>query len=163
MGVNKQLVDNNQQIFAGAYKIILNESLEKEVLSDTLSHYFLSKYGKALPENKKNALINQLTSTWMINFIRLDPAVYLEKVTCPILAINGNKDLQVPSKENLEVIENIFRKSENTKVKIKELEGLNHLFQECETGAPNEYATIEQTISPIALKEIMNWINIQVK
>ncbi|MBC8321515.1 MAG: alpha/beta hydrolase [Bacteroidetes bacterium] len=163
MGVNKQLVDNNQQIFEGAYEIILNESLEKEVLSDTLSHYFISKYGKTLPENQKNALINQLTSTWMINFIRLDPVVYLEKVTCPILAINGNKDLQVPSKENLEIIENLFRKSENTKVKIKELEGLNHLFQECETGATSEYATIEQTISPIALKEILNWINIQIK
>jgi len=163
MGINKQVVESNQQIFAGAYKIILNENLKKEVLYDTLSHYFISKYGKALPENQKDALINQLTSTWMINFIRLDPVVYLEKVSCPILAINGNKDLQVPSKENLEVIENIFRKSENTKVKIKELEGLNHLFQECETGATSEYATIEQTISPIALKEILNWINIQVK
>ncbi len=163
MGINKQVVESNQQIFAGAYEIILNKNLEKEVLYDTLSHYFISKYGKALPENQKDALINQLTSTWMINFIRLDPVVYLEKVSCPILAINGNKDLQVPSKENLEVIENIFRKSENTKVKIKELEGLNHLFQECETGATSEYATIEQTISPIALKEILNWINIQVK
>tara|TARA_R110001592_G_scaffold362525_1_gene676624 strand:- start:4959 stop:6335 length:1377 start_codon:yes stop_codon:yes gene_type:complete len=163
MGINKQIVESNQQIFAGAYEIILNENLEKEVLSDTLSHYFISKYGKALPENQEDALINQLTSTWMINFIRLDPVVYLEKVSCPILAINGNKDLQVPSKENLEVIENIFRKSENTKVEIKELEGLNHLFQECETGATSEYATIEQTISPIALKEILNWINIQVK
>jgi len=163
MGINKQVVESNQQIFAGAYEIILNENIEKEVLYDTLSHYFISKYGKALPENQKDALINQLTSTWMINFIRLDPVVYLEKVSCPILAINGNKDLQVPSKENLEVIENIFRKSENTKVKIKELEGLNHLFQECETGATSEYATIEQTISPIALKEILNWINIQVK
>lgn len=163
MGINQQVIENNQQIFAGAYEIILNENLEKEVLLDTLSQYFISKYGKALPENQKNALINQLTSTWMINFIRLDPVVYLEKVTCPILAINGNKDLQVPSKENLEVIENIFKKSENTKVKIKELEDLNHLFQECETGATSEYATIEQTISPIALKEILNWINIQIK
>jgi len=163
MGINKQVIENNQQIFAGAYEIILNENFKKEVLPDTLSYYFISKYGKTLPENQKSALINQLTSTWMINFIRLDPVVYLEKVTCPILAINGNKDLQVPSKENLEVIESIFKKSENTKVKIKDLEGLNHLFQECETGATSEYATIEQTISPIALKEILDWINIQVK
>ena len=162
MGIGKQVIENNQQIFAGAYEIILNENLGKEVLPDTLSHYFISKYGKALPENQKNALINQLTSTWMINFIRLDPVVYLEKVTCPILAINGNKDLQVPLKENLEVIENIFKKSDNTKVKIKELEDLNHLFQECETGAISEYTTIEQTISPIALKEILNWILKQV-
>ena len=163
MGINKQLVENNQQIFAGAYEIILNESIRNELISDTLSNYFISKYGRALPENQMIALINQLTSPWIINFIRLDPAIYLEEISCPILAINGSKDIQVPSKENLEIIENIFKKSKNTKVKIKELEGLNHLFQECETGATSEYATIEQTISPIALKEILNWINIQVK
>ena len=162
MGINKQVIENNQQIFTGAYMIILDENLEKEVLSDTLSHYFTSKYGVALPENQKDALVNQLSSLWMIDFIRLDPAVYLEKVTCPILAINGDKDLQVPSKENLEIIENIFKNSENTKVTIKELENLNHLFQECDTGATSEYATIEQTISPIALKEITNWILKQV-
>lgn len=162
MGVNEQLVDDNQQIFAGAYEIILNEDLEKETISDSLSHYFTLKYGKALPENQKNALIDQLTSPWMMGFIRLDPAVYLRKVTCPILAINGNKDLQVPSKENLEIIENVFGKSENTKVAIKELENLNHLFQECETGAISEYAAIEQTISPMALEEILNWILKQV-
>ncbi len=99
----------------------------------------------------------------MINFIRLHPAIYLEKISCPILAINGSKDVQVPSKENLEIIEKIFKKSENTNVGIKELESLNHLFQECETGAISEYATIEQTISPIVLEEITNWILKQIK
>jgi len=163
MGINKQLVENNQQIFAGAYEIILNKNLGKEVMSDSLSRYFISKYGKNLPENQKTALINQLTSPWMIDFIRLDPAVYIEKVRCPILAINGNKDLQVPSKENLEIIENISKKSKNSKIEIKEIENLNHLFQECETGAISEYATIEQTISPIALDEITNWILKQIK
>jgi uncharacterized protein len=163
MGINKQILEYNQQIFVGAYEIILNKNLEKEVLSDSLSHYFVSKYGNNLPENQKTALINQLTSPWMIDFIRLDPAVYLEKVSCPILAINGSKDLQVPSKENLEIIENISKASKNAKIEIKELENLNHLFQECETGLPSEYVTIEQTFSPLALEEISNWILKQVK
>ncbi len=163
MGINRQLIESNQQIFAGAYEIILNESIENELVSDTLSKYFTSKYGQALPEKQKIALINQLSSPWMINFIRLDPAVYLSKVNCPVLAINGSKDIQVPSKENLEIIKDNFRKTENTSVKVKELEDLNHLFQECETGSISEYGTIEQTISPIALKEILNWINIHIK
>jgi pimeloyl-ACP methyl ester carboxylesterase len=163
MGINRQLVESNQQIFAGAYEIILNESIENELVSDTLSKYFTSKYGQALPEKQKIALINQLSSPWMINFIRLDPAVYLSKVNCPVLAINGSKDIQVPSKENLEIIKDNFRKTENTSVKVKELKDLNHLFQECETGSISEYGTIEQTISPIALKEILNWINIHIK
>jgi len=163
MAINKELIDKNQQIFAGAYEFILNENIKKEELSDTLSNYFKSNYGKALPVNQMNSIINQLTSDWMVNFMRLDPVMYLKKVTCPILAINGNKDLQVPSKENIEIIENIFKTSKNKNVKTKELKGLNHLFQECKTGAISEYATIEQTISPIALKEILDWINIQVK
>ncbi|MGK0422092.1 MAG: fermentation-respiration switch protein FrsA (DUF1100 family) [Polaribacter sp.] len=99
----------------------------------------------------------------MLNFIRLDPVVYLSKVNCPVLAINGSMDLQVPSKENLEIIEDNFRKNKNTSVKVKELKNLNHLFQECKTGSISEYGLIEQTISPIALKEILNWINLQVK
>ena len=163
MGIHKQLVENNQQIFAGAYEIILNQRIENELVSDTLSKYFTSKYGTALPDKQKTALINQLSSPWMLNFIRLDPIVYLSKVNCPVLAINGSMDLQVPSKENLEIIEDNFRKNKNTSVKVKELKNLNHLFQECKTGSISEYGQIEQTIAPIALKEILNWINLQVK
>jgi alpha/beta superfamily hydrolase len=163
MGINRQLIENNQQIFAGAYEIILNQSIENELVSDTLSKYFTSKYGQALPEKQKTALINQLSSPWMLNFIRLDPVVYLSKVNCPVLAINGSMDIQVPSKENLEIIEDNFRKNKNTSLKVKELKDLNHLFQECKTGSISEYGLIEQTISPIALKEILNWINLQVK
>jgi len=158
MGINKQIIETNQQIFSGAYEIILNEKIKQEALSDTLSKYFTSKYGREMPENQKEALVNQLINSWMINFIRLDPAIYLKKVSCPILAINGDKDLQVPSKENLKIIKNIFKNSKNTNVEIKELENFNHLFQECQTGLPNEYATIEQTISPIVLKIISDWI-----
>jgi len=163
MGINKQLIENNQKIFAGAYDIILNNNLEKEALSDSLSHYFVLKYGKALPENQKNALINQLSSPWMIGFIRLAPAVYLEKVKCPVLAINGEKDLQVPAKVNLAAIKKALEKGGNKKVTTKELLNLNHLFQECKTGLPNEYSTTEQTFSPTALDEILNWILKQVK
>ncbi len=163
MGVNKQLVETNRQIFSGAYNIILNKDLKQESLPDTLSKYFRAKYGPALPEKQKEALINQLTSPWMIAFIRLDPAVYLSKINCPILAINGSKDIQVSAKENLNIIRNVVKISKNAKVKVKELEQLNHLLQECETGATTEYATIEQTLSPVALQEILDWISRQVK
>jgi pimeloyl-ACP methyl ester carboxylesterase len=159
MGISKQVVDYNQQVFAGAYDIILNTNLEKSAVSDSLPNYFVASYGNALPEDQKTAIINQLSSPWMIDYIRLDPAVYLDKVRCPILAINGSKDIQVPSKENLQIIENIKKKSGNAEIEIRELENLNHLFQECKTGAISEYGTIEQTISPIALQAMFNWIS----
>ena len=87
----------------------------------------------------------------------------MKDVKCPVLALNGEKDLQVPSKVNLEAIKNGLEKGGNNNITAKELPGLNHLFQECETGLPDEYSKIEQTFSPKALTEILNWILIQVK
>ncbi len=64
----------------------------------------------------------------------------------------------MPPKENLSLIESALRQGGNEDVAIVELEGLNHLFQTAETGAPSEYATIEETFSPNALAVIGNWI-----
>jgi len=77
--------------------------------------------------------------------------------------LNGEKDLQVPPKENLEAIHKALTKGGNKNVTTNELANLNHLFQECQTGAPAEYATIEQTFSPTALTLILNWIKMQTK
>jgi uncharacterized protein len=79
------------------------------------------------------------------------------------LALNGEKDLQVPPKINLEAIKKNLEMAKNKNVKTMELPGLNHLFQECKTGSPEEYAKIEQTFSPLALNEITAWILNQVK
>ena len=99
-----------------------------------------------------------MASPWMQYFLRYDPAPALEKVKCPVLAVNGSKDLQVPPKENLTAIGKALEKGKNKKVTIKEYSGLNHLFQECTTGSPSEYAAIEQTFSPDALKDLADWI-----
>jgi fermentation-respiration switch protein FrsA (DUF1100 family) len=107
--------------------------------------------------------VSQTANPWMYYFIKYDPAPALEKVTCPVLALNGLKDLQVPAKENLAAIQQALVKGGNKKVTTKELPNLNHLFQECTTGLPNEYATLEQTFSPTALEEIAKWVGIQTK
>jgi uncharacterized protein len=107
--------------------------------------------------------VKQIATPWMQYFIKYNPALALEKVKCPVLAINGEKDLQVPPKENLEAIKNALIKGGNKRVTIKEFPNLNHLFQECKTGSPDEYATIEQTFSPTVLTEILNWLQIQTK
>jgi pimeloyl-ACP methyl ester carboxylesterase len=107
--------------------------------------------------------VTQITHPWMIHFIKYHPAPALEKTKCPVLALNGKKDLQVPAKENLEAIQTALTKGGNKQVTTKEIPGLNHLFQECTTGLPAEYATIEQTFSPVALEDILQWINLQTK
>ena len=107
--------------------------------------------------------VNQLVSPWFQFLIRYNPAQTLEKVKCPVLALNGEKDLQVPPKEDLEGIKSALEKGGNTNVTVKELPRLNHLFQESSTGSPAEYGKIEQTFSPMALVEISDWVKQIVK
>ncbi|WP_297338105.1 alpha/beta hydrolase [Algoriphagus sp.] len=106
---------------------------------------------------------DQIATPWMQFFVKYDPAEALQKVKCPVLAIIGEKDLQVPPKENLSAIHEALKKGGNEQVTTKELPDLNHLFQESTTGSPSEYASIEQTISPTALTEVLSWIQAQVQ
>ena len=113
-------------------------------------------------KNKKDQYVNSsfraMASPWFRQFIALNPATYLEKVKCPVLAVNGEKDMQVRFEENLSAIENALIKGGNQQYEIKAYPNLNHLFQECETGNVDEYVKIEQTISPEVLSDIELWL-----
>jgi fermentation-respiration switch protein FrsA (DUF1100 family) len=104
------------------------------------------------------AMVKQLTSPWFRTFLTLDPRPALAQVTCPVLALNGEKDLQVPPSQNLPEIERALKSGGNPNVTVKELPGLNHLFQPAKTGAPSEYGAIETTFSPEALELIAKWV-----
>ncbi len=103
--------------------------------------------------------VSQMTSPWSRFFYNYNPADELEKVKdCPVLSLNGTKDLQVLANVNQSEIKKALEKAENKDVTIVKIENLNHLFQECETGAMSEYGQIEQTFSPKALTIISDWI-----
>lgn len=106
--------------------------------------------------------IRPYLSPWFRYFLRYDPVPALEEVQVPVLAINGEKDLQVPSEENLAAIEAALQRGGNEDVTTIELAGLNHLFQTAQTGAPAEYGQIEETMAPLALHTISDWILEQV-
>ena len=95
---------------------------------------------------------------WMRYFISADPRPSLRKVHCPVLALTGSKDLQVPSRENLTAIEKALKAGGNKDYTLKELPDLNHLFQKCKKGTPDEYLLIEETFSASALKQIGDWL-----
>ncbi|MDX1333675.1 MAG: alpha/beta hydrolase, partial [Robiginitalea sp.] len=109
-------------------------------------------------EQYVRGFVTQMSSPWMVSFLTLDPGTSLRQVRCPVLALNGEKDLQVPARLNLEAIKKHLEAGGNRQVTIQELPGLNHLFQESGTGAPSEYAGIEQTFAPHALERIAAWI-----
>jgi uncharacterized protein len=104
------------------------------------------------------AQLHGLCSPWMRYFITLDPAVALRKVKCPVLALIGENDLQVPAGNNLPAIETALHEGGNTKATVLKLPGLNHLFQTASTGLPQEYSTIDETLSPLFLKTVGDWI-----
>lgn len=95
-------------------------------------------------------------SPWYEFFLDYDPASDISKTICPVLVMNGEKDLQVIASSNVEAIKGNLPKNKKSQVKI--YPGLNHLFQECTTGLPTEYINIEQTISPIVLEDIAAWL-----
>jgi len=111
-----------------------------------------------VPESRMDSMIRQITSPWFRYFIAYDPAPALRRVKCPVLAMGGEKDLQVPPKQNLPAIRKALEEGGNTNIEVDELPGLNHLFQTAKTGAPSEYGDIEETISPVALDKISTWI-----
>lgn len=111
-----------------------------------------------VPEAQIGMQIKQITSPWFRYFLTYDPATALRDVTCPVLAINGSLDKQVLPDQNLPAIRKALQESGNKHVEVDELPGLNHLFQTAKTGAPSEYAQIEETMSPMALEKISSWI-----
>jgi len=116
------------------------------------------KLAGKVPEAQMGAQIAALTSPWFRYFIAYDPATALRKVKCPVLAINGEKDLQVPPKQNLPAIRKALEAAGNKNIEVDELPGLNHLFQTAKTGSPSEYASIEETMSPVAMEKMASWI-----
>lgn len=112
---------------------------------------------KVLPDQMA-ATLSTLDTKWTRFFLQYDPGSELRKVQCDVLAINGEKDVQVAPQMNLKAIEKALAEGGNSNVTIKELAGLNHLFQNCTTGAGAEYALIEETFAPEALELIRDWI-----
>jgi len=106
---------------------------------------------------------NLYTTPWLRFFFTYDPATDLSKVKCPVLAINGAKDVQVDAESNLTAIKAILTKNGNKDFKVEELPGLNHLLQDAKTGDVSEYEQIQETMSPEALNIISTWIKLHTK
>jgi pimeloyl-ACP methyl ester carboxylesterase len=109
------------------------------------------------PEGIPDEAFDALLTPWFRRFLSLDPRRYLGRVTCPVLALGGEKDLQVPPAENLKEIERALgNRAPGTEV--RQLPGLNHNFQTARTGHASEYFLIEETIAPSALGLVSTWM-----
>lgn len=114
---------------------------------------------RQLMEPTAKKLAAMLRSKWVSYFVRHDPAKTLAKVKCHVLAMNGEKDLQVLCALNLDPIERALQEGSPASFEVVRLPNLNHMFQETDgTGTPEDYGTIEETFSPKALNVISDWV-----
>ncbi|MBK7996760.1 MAG: alpha/beta fold hydrolase [Blastocatellia bacterium] len=169
-GASDQAIASSQELQEISFQILKAEKddvIAKKKLVEE-SKKFYAKFSKeekqalGIPADITDAQIEsslgRFVSSWFRFFLEYDPRPTLKNVKCPVLAVNGEKDLQVPYQENLSEIEKALKEAKNKDFQIKSFPNLNHLFQTAKTGSPTEYGSIEETFAPVALKEVGDWI-----
>ncbi|MBN2636871.1 MAG: alpha/beta fold hydrolase [Prolixibacteraceae bacterium] len=159
-GMSESVINQNLQVTKKLVEILKTKNDAPEAKKKLQEAFSGGMYQMANDDQKKliDAKIDEINNQWFRFFLSYDPIPTIAKVDCPVLALNGSKDLQVPADENLFAIEKALKEGGNTIFKTMKIDGLNHLFQHCKTGAPEEYAQIEETFSPEVLSIINNWI-----
>ena len=155
---SKEDLDKLEQTNRIAFDLLSSEEVKPGKLYEEFKTAAADALGEAVNTIPVEMSIRQLDSPWFRFFATYEPVPALEKTTCPALVLIGKKDLQVDPDLNIPPIEEALEKAGNKDFTVKRLDKLNHLFQECETGSPSEYATIELTFSPKALNLISDWI-----
>ena len=167
IGLSDEELEKNENYNRKIFNIIASDSPTTE-LFDTIQklakNYYNSIHEDFRPmfgptqETYYISLASQLFSPWFRGFMQYDSKEYLKNIKCPVLAVNGSDDIQVPSKSNLDAVVAGLALAENKDVTIQEFESLNHLFQKCSTCTVNEYAQLEETFSVEVLEFVSSWI-----
>jgi len=169
-GASDDLIARSRALQENLFAVIDQEA-DSNVVQDEfttiITEYFrgLSEEERRVAEISEESLeayiqdkFKRLHSPWFRYYLPYNPGTVLQKITCPVLAVNGEKDVQVTPKENLRAIIRALEAGKNKNYTVKELPDLNHLLQTAETGNISEYGKIEETMSPTALKLIGDWI-----
>ena len=141
---------------ADTYCKLLSEAYDSAISADVMP----KADHKDIPEMLKHnyqAVVAQIRTPYMVSFLSLDIRQLIDKITCPVMVLNGTKDIQVEFATNLRAIRNIL--NNNPKNIVVPIDGVNHLFQNCTSGAVTEYKEIEETISPEVLEMIVSWVS----
>lgn len=157
-GMTDEQVAKSLDFDRQAYMLVRQEK-DRGVLENKLDDLVkVSELGPAMAPAVLQRQIHWTSSPWFHYFLDYDPAPALQDTKCPVLALSGEKDLQVPPKENLPLLRKALEDGGNKDFQIVELPGLNHLFQHCYMGLPAESRAIEETFAPEALSAISSWV-----
>lgn len=164
-GESEEEIEKNRKMSKALFQFIeenqKSSSLKEDLFGFTKN--YITEHKLELPENfsvdqMAQLLANSYATPWITYFLLHDPKEDILKLKCPVLALNGEKDLQVVAQANINQFNSYAKESGNKQFTTKIFQDLNHLFQHCKTGAPEEYAEIEETFAPEVLEFIKNWI-----
>lgn len=175
-GLDEAVVNDYIKLYRSVEQVIITANSTQEARNRM--QQALGVWQKAVPKTSQDAvgitdekaaqqMIDEFAKVyenkWYNYFMKADPQPYLQKLSCKVLALNGEKDIQVLAKPNLEGIRQALMKSKSKKWETEELPGLNHLFQACKTCTSQEYAQLDETISPAVLIMVGDWLDKEVK
>ena len=159
-GLGPEVAAQQRAVQQATFAILKQES-DPAVARQKLEEVLNPALAQLPPDRRAAAVhaqIEQALSPWLRSFLTYDPLPALRAVKCPVLALFGEKDLQVPPTQNAAPVEAALKDGGNADHAVRVLPGLNHLFQTAATGLPTEYAAIEETMAPAALTAISDWI-----
>lgn len=171
-GINKADIELYRPLYRNVVTAVINAKDSATASKKTIGIFKKWQTGKTAESVKNttgvtdekgitaftNAFIKDLNGPWYPYFLKINPADYLSKISCPLLAINGEKDIQVAAAQNLGAIKSILEKSKHKNFTTMEMPGLNHLFQHCKTCTFEEYGELEESFDTETLKIITGWI-----
>lgn len=160
-GAPEEVIRRNRELQQELFAILRSEpdtAAASRRLREALERAASTLPDGSVQRERIDAELTQLNSAWFRFFLEYDPRPALEQVRVPVLALNGGKDLQVPPNANLPEVRAALERGGNPDVTTRVLPGLNHLFQTAETGGPDEYARIPETMSPMVLDAVRDWI-----
>lgn len=157
-GATDEAIKTNHDLHVTLFAVVEKEQNPANLMADLQAAVKADPVASRLPASQVSVAIRQVITPWMREFLSYDTVPVLERAVCPVLALGGEHDLQVPAGQNLAAIKKALQAGGNKDFETREVPGVNHLFQHTATGAPAEYDKIEETFAPEALDIMTRWV-----
>jgi len=157
-GLPEEQIERSQQFDRTAYAAVREEKTASAL--EARLHALIAKSGlnASVPPAALADQVRLMTTPWFRDYLDFDPVPVLEKIKCPVLALNGDRDLQVDADQTVPLLRQAYEKSGNKDFTVMEIDGVNHLFQKAQSGSPALYGAIEETMAPEVQKAISEWV-----
>jgi pimeloyl-ACP methyl ester carboxylesterase len=157
-GLPEEQIERSQQFDRAAYAAVREEKTASALEARLNALIETSGLKSSLPPAALAAQVRLMTTPWFRDYLDFDPAPVLAKIQCPVLALNGDRDLQVDADQTVPLLRQAYEKSGNKDFTVMEIDGVNHLFQKAQSGSPALYGAIEETMAPEVQNAIRDWV-----